>query len=212
MHIVVGDGSVVSVRTADVHYYSEVARERLEAFADDLPAMSVGEPCSHCANCRWSERCESEWEKTDHLSFVAAITKDQRAKLADVGIDTMAALASSAAGQRISGMQPEVLKRIRAQAALQVAKRADGKNRYEILDAIPGKGFARLPQPDPGDLFFDMEGDPLFDGGLEYLFGFVDAVDGSPRFTPFWGHNKAAEKAAHNVGCDTIVEIIDAKY
>jgi uncharacterized protein len=204
MHIVVGDGSVVSVRTADVHYYSEVARESLEAFADDLPAMSVGEPCSHCANCRWSERCEQEWEKTDHLSLVAGITRSQRDKLNDAGIQTMAALASSAAGQRISGMQPEVLKRIRGQAALQVAKRADGKNRYEVLDPIPGKGCARLPRPDRGDLFFDMEGDPLFDGGLEYLFGFVDTVSGIPRFTPYWGHTKAEEKAAFEQAMDFI--------
>jgi hypothetical protein len=38
-----------------------------------------------------------------------------------------------------------------------------------FLEAIPGKGFARMPRPDSGDLFFDMEGDPLFAGGLEYL-------------------------------------------
>ena len=46
MHIVVGAGSVVSVRTADLHYYSERAREGLEAFADALPSSSVGEPCA----------------------------------------------------------------------------------------------------------------------------------------------------------------------
>ena len=32
-------------------------------------------------------------------------------------------------------------------------------------------GFALLPPPSEGDLFFDMEGDPFYEDGLEYLFG-----------------------------------------
>jgi uncharacterized protein len=196
MHIVAGDGKMASVRTADLHYYSEVAREGLEAFADALPSSSVGEPCSHCANCRWSSRCEEEWHRTDHLSLVAGITRGQRAKLGEAGISTMAALASSPADVRVGGMNPEVLKRTRAQAGLQVAKRADGKNRVDVLEPIPGKGFARLPRPDRGDLFFDMEGDPLYAGGLEYLFGFVAVEKSQPLFTGFWGHDRAEEKIA----------------
>ena len=195
MRIVVGDGEVVTVRTGDIHYYSEVAREGLEAFADALPAKSVGEPCNHCANCRWSDRCSAEWESLDHLSLVAGITKGQRAKLVAAGIPTMAALAATS-GARVPGMQPDVLSRLQSQAALQVAKRADGQDRYEVLPTVRGKGFARLPQPDPGDLFFDMEGDPLFEGGLEYLFGFVTAAEGTSQFTPFWGHTRSEEKVA----------------
>ena len=42
-----------------------------------------------------------------------------------------------------------------------------------------GRGFARLPKPDPGDLFFDMEGDPLHPQGLEYLFGLCLLKGGS---------------------------------
>ena len=33
------------------------------------------------------------------------------------------------------------------------------------------RGLAALPEPSPGDLFLDLEGDPYVDGGLEYLFG-----------------------------------------
>jgi uncharacterized protein len=205
MHIVVGDGSVVTVRTADLQYYSEVARQGLEAFADALPARSRGEPCSHCANCRWRSRCKDEWQKTDHLSLVAGISRGQRAKLEEAGIGTMAALASLPAGARIGGMNPEVLKRIRVQAGLQVAKRTDGEDRVEMLEAIPGKGFARMPRPDSGDLFFDMEGDPLFAGGLEYLFGLVDVVEGNARFVPFWGHDRAEEKIAFERVMDFIM-------
>jgi hypothetical protein len=68
---------------------------------------------------------------------------------------------------RIANLQPDTLERLSGQARLQAAKRADGKNRYELLDMAAGKGFGRLPRPSKGDLFFDMEDDPLFEGGLE---------------------------------------------
>src|SRR6202022_118779 len=87
----------------------------------------------------------------------------------------------------------------------QGAKRADGKNRGELLGAVEGKGLERLPRPNPGDLFFDMEGDPLFDGGLEYLFGFVHVVGGKPVFGPFWGHTRADEKRAFEQAVDFIM-------
>lgn len=54
-----------------------------------------------------------------------------------------------------------------------------------MLIAVPGKGFARMPQPDPGDLFFDMEGDPLAEGGLEYLFGFAYTDESERKFKRF---------------------------
>ena len=51
-----------------------------------------------------------------------------------------------------------------------------------------------LPKPSPGDLFFDMEGDPFFSSnevdGIEYLFGVIEpgreAESGEPAFHRFW--------------------------
>jgi uncharacterized protein len=103
-----------------------------------------------------------------------------------------------------------MLQRIRTQARLQVEKRGDGRNRHELLDAALGRGFARLPRPNLGDLFFDMEGDPLFEGGLEYLFGFVHVVAGTPAFVPFWGHNRAEEKRAFEQAMDFITATLAA--
>ncbi len=55
-----------------------------------------------------------------------------------------------------------------------------------------------LPAPDAGDLFFDMEGDPLAGAGLEYLFGVYGCVAGAtdPEFRPIWAHDAAQEKVA----------------
>ena len=55
--------------------------------------------------------------------------------------------------------------------------------------ALPGKGFDLLPQPQPGDLFYDIEGDPHFEGGLEYLHG----VWFDEEFHAFWAHDHAEE-------------------
>jgi predicted RecB family nuclease len=210
MSVVLGDGTPVRLRVADLHYYFDVARERFQGFFAPLPAMSVGQPCGHCGVCRWSAHCEAEWERIDHLSLVANITRGQRAKLGAAGISTMSALGALDSGSRIPGMQPAIVSRICTQARLQTQKRLDGKNRYELLAAVEGKGFARMPPPNPGDVFFDMEGDPLYEEGLEYLFGFVHVVAGQPVFVPFWGHTREEEKRAFEQAMDFITEQLRA--
>src|SRR5581483_7888393 len=65
-----------------------------------------------------------------------------------------------------------------------------------------------LPEPSPGDLFFDMEGDPFVgEHGIEYLFG-VGWVDDAGEFayTSFWGHTEAEERAAFEAFVDFVQE------
>ena len=57
--------------------------------------------------------------------------------------------------------------------------------------------------PIPG-FFFDMEGDPLEEGGLEYLFGLYFFADGRPEFKPFWAHHRAEEKRAFEAFMDFV--------
>src|SRR3546814_12207068 len=55
-------------------------------------------------------------------------------------------------------------------------------------------------------MVFDMEGDPLFDGGLEYLFGIVTVDDGEERFHAFWAHDRDEAKAAFQQAADFMVD------
>jgi predicted RecB family nuclease len=209
MHIALGDGTTVSLSVCDFVHYQEVARERFEDFCARPPETSSGEPCAHCAYCKWAPACEAEWEQADHLSQVANITKVQTKKLSDAGISTKAALAATPRGTKVPALNGETFERLRSQAALQVGKRTDGVNRHEVLARVLGKGFDRLPRPTPGDLFFDMEGDPLYaaDGNLEYLFGFAHEEAGRDvRFTAFWAHDRAEEKLAFERAVDFIAE------
>jgi uncharacterized protein len=203
VHLVLGDKSQVSFQLSQFVHYAELAQRRLEAFAAKPPRESFGEPCGHCVFCRWQEHCGSEWDRVDHLCRVANISKSQIAKLKVAGIDSMRRLASLPVGEAVADLHRETLARLRQQANLQDHKRRTGENRCKLLPPLEGKGFARLPKPDAGDLFFDMEGDPLADGGLEYLFGFAFAEE--PGFRPFWGHSREEEKRAFEAAVDFIV-------
>src|SRR5207237_9744442 len=111
------------------------------------------------------------------------------------------------ADTHVGGVGDPTLARLKRQARLQVQQRTTGKVTYELLPLEGAeRGLARLPEPTDGDLFFDMEGDPLIDGGLEYLFGVAWSEGGETRFRPFWGHNHAGEKRAFEDFVDFVTE------
>ncbi len=196
MHVVLGTGGIATVPTASVSHYHRFARRRFEAFVDAAPTPSTGEPCGHCTFCRWHDRCDEQWEASDHPSIVAGMGRSQIDALRAAGVVDIGGLADVPAGTRVHGLRPATLAKLSAQAGLQRHQRATGERRIEILPRADGRGFARLPEPDEGDMFFDMEGDPLFDGGLEYLFGIVALDGGEDRFHEFWAHDRDAEKSA----------------
>jgi hypothetical protein len=115
----------------------DVARQRLEAFIEHLPKISVGQPCNHCGQCRWRDRCGAEWEETDHLSLVANITRSQMAKLDAASVTTMSALARIAPRARIANLQPDTLERLSGQPS----RRAAGPRRPRRTGA--GRGRSR---------------------------------------------------------------------
>ena len=55
-----------------------------------------------------------------------------------------------------------------------------------------------------------MEGDPLINGGLEYLFGFIYEENGQAVFKPFWGHTRSEEKSAFEAAMDFIAARLKA--
>jgi uncharacterized protein len=199
--------NVESFSLHEVRYYVRRAARRLEAFAADLPAGLTPEPCGYCRNCNWLAACETRWERADHLCRVAGITKKQTQRLVEAGISTASMLAKLN-GLRIAGIAPETLARLAQQARLQKQSALTGFATFEIIPHQPGFGFDKLPVADPGDLFFDFEGDPMHPGGLEYLCGVLwraavgeeegALVPDHPhlRFRAFWAHDRVQEKHA----------------
>jgi predicted RecB family nuclease len=211
MHVQLGNNERVSLRVAEFIHYHSIAQRRLATFAGQPPEVSAAQPCGHCRACRWSGRCEADWEAADHLTLVANITRHQIRRLCEAGTSTVRRLAALPAGSRVPGIQPDTLDRLRHQATLQTAKRDTDADYVETLPVVAAKGFARLPRPDAGDIFFDMEGAQFFDdGSLEYLFGFITVDDGEPRFTVYWAHDREAEKRAFEAAIDFIAARLGA--
>ena len=192
-HVVVGTGERVSFALADVHFYAERLAERLENFLID-PWPTAPEPVAGCGLCRWCDLCDAHYDEVDSLVRVAGITKQQRRRLEVVGITSLAALAASHG--RVPHMSSETLEKLRLQATLQLKRREGARPSLLLKSLEPGRGFALVPPPSPGDLFFDMEGDPLIEGGLEYLFGIHSQEREQGQFQAWWAHDADAERGA----------------
>lgn len=212
MHVVLGTGEVATLKTSSVLHYFWFARSRFEAFVDAVPATSAGDPCGHCTFCRWADHCDGEWEAVDHLSIVAGLGRSQMKALRAADVDNIGALAALPDDTKVQGIQPATLEKLVKQARLQHHQRRTGERKVELLPSANQRGFGRLPRPDEGDMFFDMEGDPLFEEGLEYLFGVVALdEDGNDRFHEFWAHDRAQEKAAFERTIDFMTDRL-ARY
>lgn len=211
MHVVLGDRTTRSYRCVDYNHYFDSLLARFLARVEGQVRETYPDPCNHCDLCRWSEICKQRWLDDDHLSQVANITRVQLGKLEASGIERMEQLAVVADGA-VSRMAGDTLARLRAQARLQVQARTTGEGVVEILPADPERrrGFHRLPQPNQGDMFFDMEGNPWEEGGLEYLFGLYFREEGEWRFKGFWAHDRQEERRAFEEFIDFVVARLEA--
>ncbi|MFL6572068.1 MAG: TM0106 family RecB-like putative nuclease, partial [Burkholderiales bacterium] len=208
MHLVLGDRSEHTYRLADYSRYYAQVRERFLAFAmaftSGHPNNTYPERVDYCQFCPWRELCAERWKSDDHLNQVAGITRAQMKRLQAEGVRTLFAL---------SNTKESLFEKLKSQARLQLERRETGKPTYELLGLDPDgwRGLHRLPPPDAGDVFFDMEGDPFEAGGLEYLFGIRYQKNGAPRFQPFWAHERAGEKRAFESLMDFLAERL-ARY
>jgi uncharacterized protein len=190
-----GDGSVVRYRVCDLIPVYRAQRAQLQRLLDDHYAAGTAvrwedDGVRACFRC---PLCIEQVQATDDLLLVAGMRVSQRDKLIDAGIATVADLAEHCGP--VPDLAPSALGKLTAQAKLQVRQRDTCVPQFQIVNPQP---LTLLPEPDPGDLFFDFEGDPLWtadghDWGLEYLFGVLDAAG---KFQPLWAHNRVAERKA----------------
>lgn len=214
LHVVTGTGARGSFRTSEYVEYFRAARERFEAALGSELAVELErlpEPVAHCALCSFKPTCDARWTAADHLSRVANIRTDQRAKLAAVGVTTLTELADLEL-DRVPGIGRSTLARLVLQAHLQLESRDGDAAQARVAfrtpapDEEPGRGFALLPDPDPEDMFFDFEGYPYHpSGALEYLWGWTSArPGGSTTFDHLWADDPCAEAAAFTAFLDEV--------
>jgi predicted RecB family nuclease len=196
IHVAAGDPERFDLRRT--RYILRRLMRHFERFVADKARATKPQPCAACAQCDYKARCESEWREADSPFFVAGLSGAQVTKLAASGVHTLAQLAALPATTKVDGMGSDTVTKLSAQARLQRDAAKNGQHAFELLSRSRGRGFAMLPAPDNGDLYFDMEGDPLAGEGLEYLFGIYGRLNGrsAPEFRPIWAHDPAAEKVA----------------
>ena len=209
MHVILGTRARESFRLNEFAAYYRRVKVRFEQLLDAGAGGTYPDPVEHCELCRWQKVCDARREADDHLSLVANMRRAQTLRLNEAGIATVAQLAGATSAQRPMRIGAHTFEALRDQARLQLEQRTTGQLRYELLAPEDDRGFARLPPPSEGDVFFDMEGDPFFEDGLEYLFGVTWIEAGEPRFRAFWATNRTEEKRAFEEFVDFVIERLE---
>ncbi|PYY35018.1 DNA helicase [Curtobacterium sp. MCPF17_046] len=205
VHLVLGDRTTTTHDLADIVPVYRTQRAELIRVIDERlhpqDALQWGDPrYSSCGRC---SACQQEVQRHRDLVLVAGMRLDQRTKLIRQGVRSIDDLAVRTAP--VATMSKTTLDRLVRQASLQIEteRAADSSDaasptRGPAFDVLDARALDAIPAPDPGDVFFDFEGDPLHteDGvhwGLDYLFGLVDD---QAEFRAFWAHTIRDERQA----------------
>ena len=185
-----------SFRAQDYLAYYRLMRGKLEEAVGEgrgREAQSIPtypEPVPHCDVCRWRLDCGGRRRRDDHLSLVAGLSTGQQREIQSWGVQTLAGFAKEplplARRPKRGSVAP--YERAREQARVQLEGRERGAPYYELRPREAQRGLARLPEPSPGDVFFDIEGAPFVGTqGFEYLFGWATlGADGQPEYHARW--------------------------
>ena len=196
--VLLGTNEKVSLRTSDYfHYYLELKKSFLSTHIQ-FNSNNMPDPAESKSWGNWSAFAKQLLIEKDHLLQVANILRGQIKKLNQADIRTMKQLADTNM-ENIKGINPLVFQRLKAQASIQIASAGKSTPKFKIIKPDDGErsGLALLPPQSHLDVFFDIEGDPFDEGGLEYLWGNTYLNDqGERSFKDFWAHNRDQEKKA----------------
>ncbi|MEE2569766.1 TM0106 family RecB-like putative nuclease [Pseudarthrobacter sp. J64] len=169
----------------------------------------------HCGRCDY---CAEQVQLHRDLLMVAGMSVVQRKKLMASGVGTIDALAALPEAE-VTGPLVKLQDQARMQLGLDQPHGSrtftkDGEEHHVAFKVLETNTLGHIPPPSPGDIFFDFEGDPLWQDpatgkwGIEYLFGVIEAPAGDAGgngagesaaplvFKPFWAHSLSGERQA----------------
>ncbi|MFM8866897.1 MAG: TM0106 family RecB-like putative nuclease, partial [Ilumatobacteraceae bacterium] len=219
VHIVTGSSKegTVSVRLSEVSAYFRHVKEAFQkSLSNNFEDSTEPAPVEHCGICRWNRDCLKTWRDNDDITFVAGVTNSYREVLRKAGVKSLPQLVSATTAPE--DLRPESFDRLRLQAQLQLRTREvqaidhSAKPLFEFIrPPKERRGFNLLPEPSPGDIFYDIEGHPYRGNeGLEYLHGlaWVDE-SGDLNYKAIWAHDEDSERVALQEVVDFICERIE---
>jgi uncharacterized protein len=187
-------------------HYRQARRRLLQAI--DTQPDTYPWPCDRCGLCDFRHLCKQQLRDDDNLVLVAGLRRSWAEGLAAHDIPTLEELGRQAPGLEVDGMRAEVLEGVRHQAELQLHHRETGEHRVDLLPDEEESGFRRLPEPDDGDVWLDLEGHPFYEParGLEYLFGWCYRDDdGTIRYEAAWARDRDGEREIFERFVDWVV-------
>ncbi|WP_395245425.1 TM0106 family RecB-like putative nuclease [Agromyces sp. MMS24-K17] len=212
VELLLGDGTTSAHRLDDILPVYRERAARLRRLVDERQAapgpVEWGDPrYTHDGRC---PTCELEVQARRDVLLVGGLRVTQREPLAAAGITTIDELAASTGSvphlvdATLEGLREQARLQLRAEAALAAAEASGLRSPNDPplpppVSVRDAGALAAIPEPSPGDLFFDFEGDPLYTEGdgtrwnLDYLWGMVDTAE---TYTAFWAHDFAEEKTA----------------
>ena len=214
VHVELGSGERVTLRTADFIAFFRRSRERLLA-AIDGDASRGGEPETMALarlplhDLRLPPPLPGAAGRGGSPDPRRRARAAARGAARRQGITTLTQLGETAPDTHIPRIRPETFESIRSQAALQLHFTRTGERLLELLPDEEDRGFRLLPPPSAGDVWLDLEGHPFYEParGLEYLFGWCYRDDESQiRYEAVWGTDRDGEKVAFERFVDWLQE------
>lgn len=206
--VVLGTQERAICRTQDFYAYYQRIKSDFTEMQSSFNASKQPNPFAATDVGDWSTYVDTLREQRDHLSKVANITRNQISKLNALGITTCQELVKDTRAL-LPKINAQVYQRLKQQAAVQLQSEKADKTIFELLPEVTGAdrlGFRALPPHSDNDLFFDLEGFPFIDGGLEYLWGVTYFnKDGDRVFWERWAHDREQEKKA-------LIDFVDFAY
>ncbi|MDA7444937.1 TM0106 family RecB-like putative nuclease [Candidatus Pelagibacter ubique] len=205
MYLIDGSDELHSFKTIEyIELFNHGKKEFVKFLSNTNKEKLYPEKCSYCNLCNWKDECDQIWEKDNYVNLVAGSNKFQIEKLKRNKVRTVEQLAKTKLIAIDLKINTESFEKIKSQAQLQEEKRLTGEDKIIFLDPDIDKGFYKLPKPDDGDIFFDIEGFPRMDRPFEYLHGLYYKDKGKLKFKDLWAKNydKESEK-------NIFIELID---
>ncbi|HEY9047286.1 MAG TPA: TM0106 family RecB-like putative nuclease [Ohtaekwangia sp.] len=186
-----------SYRFAQFQAYYRMVKKDLEYTMTQDVSFTYPDPTEHCTICSWWQACDKKRHEDDHLSLVAGMRSLHIVELQRQKINTLEQLAKAEKLEKPERGNKATLERKQSQAGIQLEGRYQNKLLYAPLLLEAGRGLNRLPEPNEGDIYLDLEGDNFYeDGGLEYVFGYAYQENGTLVYKATWSTNKSEERKA----------------
>jgi len=206
--VVLGNGKIATLKTNDYFDHYLQLKKMFLTYHQNFDPLQMPE-IGKGNFMEWNSLIQGLRQESDDLSQIAGITNAQITKLKANGITTMTELAQTER-EHIPKIGDKVFQRLKIQTQLQILSGETERPQFQIITDPndPQRGLSTLPPPSKKslDIFFDIEGYPLAEGGLEYLLGAMTNEGGKRSFHTWWSNDDTEEKV--NFELEVVIKII----